>query len=127
MEYSEDELAKIAVNECFKIHKHYGPGMFERIYEEILCYELQKMGIGFSRQQRVRVIHDGCDMGIGFIPDIILEDKIILEIKLIEKILTVHYKQLISYLKLTHLKLGLLINFNEPLIKNGIHRIVNKL
>jgi GxxExxY protein len=79
------------------------------------------------RQKGIKVIHDGVDMGIGFIPDLIVGDKVILELKSIETLAEVHYKQLLTYLKLTNLKLGLLINFKVPLIKDGIHRIVNNL
>ncbi|SDD53924.1 GxxExxY protein [Niabella drilacis] len=124
---TENELAKIAVDCCFKIHSQYGPGLFESVYEEIFCYEWQKTGIGFKRQQGVRLIHEGIDMGIGFIPDVVIGNKVILEFKSIEALADVHYKQVLTYLKLTDLKLGLLINFNVPLIKNGMHRIVNNL
>ena len=79
------------------------------------------------RQKGIKVIHDGVDMGIGFIPDIIICEKVILELKSIEKLAEVHYKQLMTYLKLTNLKLGLLVNFKVPLIKDGIHRLVNNL
>jgi len=77
------------------------------------------------RQRGIKVIHDGIDMGIGFIRDIIIDNKLILELKSVENLVEVHYKQLLTYLRLTKLKLGLLINFNVPLIKDGIHRIVN--
>ena len=125
--YSENELAKRAVDICFKIHTMYGPGLFERVYEEIFCHEWNKNIIPYTRQQGIRVIHEKVDMGIGFIPDIIIDNKIILELKSVEDLAEVHYKQLLTYLRLTELKLGLLINFNVPLIKDGIHRIVNHL
>src|SRR5688572_646038 len=124
---SENDLAKLAVDLCFNIHKQYGPGLFESVYEQIFCYEWEKKGLYLRRQKGVKVIHDGIDMGIGFIPDVILEGKIILEMKSVEMLGEVHHKQLLTYLRLTKLKLGLLINFNVPLIKNGIHRIVNNL
>ena len=79
------------------------------------------------RQKRIKVIHEGVDMGIGFKPDLIIENKVIIELKSIERLEEVHYKQLLTYLRLTNMKLGLLINFKVPLIKDGIHRIVNKL
>ncbi|WP_435223122.1 GxxExxY protein [Niabella hirudinis] len=109
------------------MHSLYGPGLFESVYEEIFCYEWQKTGIAFKRQEGVRLIHEGIDMGIGFIPDVIIGGKVILEFKSIEALADVHYKQVLTYLKLTDLRLGLLINFNVPLIKNGMHRIVNNL
>ena len=124
---TENELSKIAVDICFKIHSQYGPGLFESVYEEIFCYEWSKTEIEIKRQQGIMVIHEGVDMGIGFIPDVIVGNKLILEFKSVEVLAEVHYKQLLTYLKLTNLKLGLLINFNVPLIKSGIHRIVNNL
>ena len=90
-------------------------------------YEWNKIVIPYTRQTGIKVIHEGIDMGIGFIPDIVIDNKIILELKSVETLAEVHYKQLLTYLRLTKLKLGLLINFNVPLIKNGIHRIVNNL
>ena len=124
---SENEISKVVVDCCFRIHKQYGPGLFESVYEEIICYELGKVGLNFKRQQGVRVIHNGVNMGIGFIPDVVIENKVIVELKSVENLAEVHYKQLTTYLKITNLKLGLLVNFNVPLIKLGLHRIVNKL
>lgn len=105
----------------------YGPGLFESVYEEIFCHEWNKNTVPYTRQCGIKVIHEGVDMGLGFIPDIIIDNKIILELKSVETLAEVHYKQLLTYLRLTKLKLGLLINFNVPFIKNGIHRIVNNL
>jgi GxxExxY protein len=124
---TENELAKLAVNICFNIHKQYGPGLFESVYEGIFIFEWEKLSIPFVRQQGIKVIHQGFDMGIGFIPDMILDNKLILEFKSVESLADVHYKQLLTYLRSTNIKLGLLINFNVPLIKDGIHRIVNNL
>jgi len=86
-----------------------------------------KTAIPYTRQCGIKVIHEGIDMGIGFVPDLVIDNKIILELKSVETLAEVHYKQLLTYLRLTKLKLGLLINFNVPLIKNGIHRIANNL
>lgn len=124
---TENDIARDVVNGCYKIHLTYGPGLFESVYEEIFCYEWNKTGIIYSRQRGIKVIHEGIDMGIGFVPDIVLDDKVILELKSVENLGEVHYKQLLTYLRITKLKLGLLINFNVPLIKNGIHRIANNL
>ena len=124
---TENEISKLVVDLCFKIHKQYGPGLFESVYEEVFCYEWNKLNLPVTRQKGIKVIHDGVDMGIGFIPDLIVCDKLIIELKSIEVLAKVHYKQLLTYLKLTNLKLGLLINFKVPLIKDGIHRIVNNL
>jgi len=125
--YSENELAVKVVDVCFRIHTMYGPGLFERVDEEIFCHEWNKNAVPYTRQWGIKVIHEGVDMGLGFIPDIIIDNKIILELKSVETLAEVHYKQLLTYLRLTKLKLGLLINFNVPFIKNGIHRIVNNL
>lgn len=124
---TENELAKIIVDKCYLIHKKLGPGLFESVYEEILAHELNKSNIRFTRQQAIPVIWDNIQMEIGFRSDIIVENKVIIEIKSVESLVQVHYKQLLTYLRLTGFKLGLLINFNEPLIKDGIHRIVNNL
>lgn len=124
---SENELSKLVVDICYKIHYQYGPGLFESVYEEIFCYEWNKTGQTFIRQKGIKVVHEGVDMGIGFVPDVIVGEKVILELKSAEQLAEVHYKQLLTYLRLTNLKLGLLINFNVPLIKSGIHRLVNNL
>ena len=124
---TENEISKLVVDLCFKIHKQYGAGLFESVYEEIFCYEWNKMGFPYIRQKGIKVIHEGIDMGIGFIPDLIVCNKVIIELKSVETLAEVHYKQLLTYLRITELKLGLLINFNVPLIKDGVHRIVNNL
>jgi GxxExxY protein len=124
---SENEISKIVVDSCIYIHRKYGPGLFESVYEEIICYEISKLGISFNRQHGIPVIHEGIRMELGFRADIIIENKVIIEIKSIEALADIHYKQVLTYLKLTNIKLGMLINFNVPLIKDGIHRIVNKL
>lgn len=94
---NENEIATQAVNLCFKIHKQYGPGLFEKVYEEIFCYEWNKINFPLVRQQGIRVIHEGIDMGIGFIPDLILCDKVIIELKSVECLTEVHYTQLMTY------------------------------
>ena len=124
---TENELASIVVDCCFHIRKSLGPGLFESVYEEVLSYELAKRGLVVKRQIEVPVQWDDIYIGIGFRADIIVESKLIIELKSVEHVLPVHQKQLLTYLKLTDLKLGLLINFNESLIKNGIQRIVNGL
>ena len=123
----ENDFAKLAVDICFRIHKEYGPGLFESVYEEIFTYEWQKTGYDFARQKGIKLFHEGRDMGIAFVPDLVLGNKVIIELKSVEQLADVHYKQVLTYLRLTNMRLGLLINFNVPLIKNGIHRIANKL
>ena len=124
---TENELAKIIVNCCYKIHTTLGPGLLESVYEELLAHKLQKADLNFTRQQGIPVVYEGVKMDLGFRSDIIVENKVIIEIKSVEAIAPVHQKQLLTYLKLTGLKLGLLINFNEALIKDGIQRIANNL
>lgn len=123
----ENEIAQIVVNTCFKIHTQLGPGLFESVYEEILYYELFQTGLSVERQKGIPVRWDNLVMEVGFRADLIVENKVILELKSVEAIAPVHQKQLQTYLKLTGLKPGLLLNFNVPLIKDGIQRIVNRL
>lgn len=99
----------------------------ESVYEEILCFELTKIGLNVERQKSIPVFWEEKKMDIGFRADLIIERKVIVELKSVEVIAPVHPKQLLTYLKIAGIKLGLLINFNEKLIKNGITRIVNNL
>jgi GxxExxY protein len=97
------------------------------VYEELLAFELRKVDLNITRQQGLPVVYEGIKMDLGFRSDIIVENKVIIEIKSVEAIAPVHQKQVLTYLRITNLKLGLLINFNEALIKDGIQRIVNNL
>ena len=124
---TENEISAIVVDICYKMHVKLGPGLLESVYEEILYYELTKKGLIVERQKTLPVVWDEIKLDIGFRTDLIIENKLILEIKSIEKITEVHAKQIMTYLKITKIKLGLLINFNVPLIKFGITRIVNNL
>lgn len=124
---TENELSKIIVDLSYKVHITLGPGLLESVYEEILFYELTRLGLKVDRQKAIPVFWEGNKMELGFRADIIVENKVIIEIKSVEAISPVHPKQLLTYLKITGLKLGLLINFNEVLIKNGIKRLVNNL
>src|SRR2546421_11125182 len=124
---TENEIAKQIVDVAFKIHSAYGPGLLESVYETIVAYELNKRGLRVSRQQAIPVIHEEVRMELGFRADLIVEGKVVVEIKSIEAIGPVHKKQLLTYLRLTDKHLGLLINFHVDLIKNGISRVVNGL
>jgi len=126
-EYYENDLASIIVDCSYQIHVNLGPGLLESVYEEVLYYELTRIGLNVVRQKALPVIWKDIKMDIGYRTDLIVENKVIIEIKSVEDIHPVHPKQLLTYLKLTGLKLGLLINFNSPLIKTGITRIVNDL
>jgi len=124
---TENEIAKIIINTCYNIHVELGPGLLESVYEEILYHELFELGLTVDRQKAIPVFWKDLKMDIGFRADLIVENKVIIELKSVETIAPVHPKQLLTYLKITNLKLGLLINFNEKLIKDGITRIVNSL
>ena len=110
-----------------KFTSSMGLGYLKSVYEEIFCYEWTKTGIPYKRQHPVPLIHEEIKMEVGFRADVIIDAKVIVEIKSVEVLAEVHYKQVLTYLKLTEIKLGLLVNFNVPLIKDGIHRIVNNL
>jgi GxxExxY protein len=124
---NENELSKVIVDACYRIHRKLGPGLLESAYEAILFYELTALNLRVERQKPIPLIWNEIHLDIGFRSDLIVENKVIIEIKSVEQITNVHPKQLLTYLKITKLKLGLLINFNENLIRNGITRIVNSL
>jgi len=124
---TENGLSKIIVDVAYNIHVKLGPGLFESVYEEIMSYELSKRGLLVERQKEIPVFWGDIRMDLAFRADLIVENKVIIELKSIEELKAVHHKQLLTYLKLTDLKLGLLINFNSTLIKNGVVRIVNNL
>ncbi len=123
----ENEISKQIIESSIKIHRLLGPGLLESVYEAALNYELIKMGFVSKTQVPIPVFYEKIKFEIGFRADIIVEDKVIIELKSVEKIAPVHKKQLLTYLRLTNLKLGLLINFNVELLKDGITRIVNHL
>lgn len=120
-----NDITSIIIEESIKIHTDLGPGLFESVYEEILYYRLAKRGINVQKQIAIPVYYEEVKMDVGFRADLIVENKVVVEIKSIEAVAPVHHKQLLTYLKLTGLKVGLLINFNEALLKDGIKRIVN--
>jgi GxxExxY protein len=124
---SENEISRIIVDVAYKIHIKLGPGLLESVYEAIMCHELIKRGLKVERQKPIPVIWDEIFLDIGFRSDLIVEDKVIVELKSVETLSKVHSKQILTYLKITNMKLGLLINFNEALIRDGIYRIVNGL
>ena len=121
----ENDISGLVIDKCFKIHQGLGPGLFESVYESVLCYELGKANLKFERQVPISIIWENQIIDNSFYADVIVEEKLIIELKSIEKISAVHNKQLLTYLKLTGIKLGLLINFGEELMKSGITRLVN--
>ena len=124
---TENELSKIVFNCALKVHQNLGPGLLESAYEECLFYELNKMGLETQKQKALPLVYEEVKLDIGYRIDIIIENKLILEIKSVEALNDIHFAQLLTYLKLTNCKLGMLMNFNVALIKNGIKRVVNNL
>lgn len=124
---TENEIAKSIVDACYRIHTKLGPGLFESVYETILEYELVKSGLNIRRQFPIPVYWEDQKMDLGFRADLLVNDLVVVEIKSVELLAPVHKKQVITYLRLTGCKLGLLVNFNSGLIKDGITRLVNKL
>jgi GxxExxY protein len=124
---TENEVAKQIVDVAFKTHTLFGPGLLESVYETVMAYELQKRGLHVHRQQPIPVVHEGIRTDLGFRADLIVENKVVVEVKSLEAIAPVHKKQVLTYLRITNKKLRLLINFNVELIKNGISRVVNGL
>jgi GxxExxY protein len=123
----ENEISDRVLDCCFKVHKNFGPGLFESVYEEILSYEMIKKHLHFERQKALSLTYGDIKLDAVFWADFIVENMVIVESKSIEKILPVHTKQLLTYLKIVHCKLGLVINFNTKLLRDGIHRVVNNL
>ena len=124
---TENEIAKIIVDAALKVHKGLGPGLLETVYEVVLAHALKKRGLRVERQMPVAIVFDSIKFDEGFRADLIVEDKVIIELKSVEKVIPVHKKQLLTYLRLTDKKLGLLINFGSGLIRDGISRVVNGL
>lgn len=123
----ENDIAKIIVDCAFQIHTRLGPGLLESVYEAVLEHELLKRKLRVVTQQPMPVVWESVKLDIGFRADMIVGGKVVVEIKSVEAVAPVHPKQLRTYLRLMDLKLGLLINFNVPLIKDGITRVVNNL
>jgi len=124
---TENKISKIIFNCALKVHKALGPGLLESSYEECLYYELKKSGLKVQKQKSLPLIYEEVKLDIGYRIDLIVENKVIIELKAVEALNDVHLAQLLTYLKLSDCKLGMLINFNVTLIKNGIKRVVNNL
>jgi len=122
-----NELSSKIIGAAIEVHKKLGPGLLESVYEECICHELSLRGISFERQKPLPVVYKGKKLDCGYRLDIVVENAIILELKSCEKIEPIHRAQLLTYLKLSDLNLGLLLNFNTPVMRDGIVRIVNKL
>lgn len=124
---TENEISKQIVDVAYKLHTTFGPGLLESVYETVMAYELTQRGLRVVRQQAIPVVYESVHMEVGFRADLIVEDKVVVEIKSVEAVAPVHKKQLLTYLRLADKMLGLLINFETELIKDGIYRVVNRL
>ena len=122
---TENAIAKEIVDAAFRIHTTLGPGLLESVYQTVLAYELGRRGLRTVSQQPIPVVYENVRIDTGFRADLVVEDKVIIEIKSVELLAPVHRKQLLTYLRLADKRLGLLINFQVALIKDGITRIVN--
>ena len=120
-----DRIAKEVVDAAFKVHSNLGPGLLESAYEAYLAHELTKRGYRVERQKAQPVIYEGLEIEVGYRLDLLVEDLIIIELKAVEQLAPIHQAQLLTYLKLSSKQLGFLVNFNVPLIKDGIRRIAN--
>jgi GxxExxY protein len=124
---TENEVAKQVVDAAHRIHTTLGPGLLESVYEAVLSYELERRGLHAVRQSEVLIVYQQTRIQAGFRADLVVEEQVIVEIKSVDAVAPVHKKQLLTYLRLSGKRLGLLINFNVALIKDGITRIVNGL
>jgi len=124
---TENEIGRVVVDTCVQVHRELGPGLLESVYEAVLGHELRQRGLAVERQVPIRIVYRGLRFDEGFRADIVVEGRVILELKSVEKVSPAHKKQLLTYLRLSGMKLGFLLNFGEPLMKSGITRIVNDL
>ncbi|BAY62297.1 hypothetical protein NIES22_23700 [Calothrix brevissima NIES-22] len=123
----ENDIAKEVVDAAYKVHTTLGPGLLESVYQAAMAYELRKRGLQVEVEQPIPVIYEGVHLEVGFRADLIVEDKVIVELKSVETVHPIHKKQLLTHLRLAKKRLGLLINFGALLIKDGISRVVNGL
>ena len=124
---TENEISNIIIGAAIKLHKNIGPGLLESAYEAALAYDLRELGLYVRQQVPMPFIYKEIKQEIGYRIDLLVENKVIIEIKSVDNLAPVHFMQALTYLKLSELKLALIINFNTKILKNGIHRIVNNL
>jgi GxxExxY protein len=120
-----NEISGKIIQAAIEVHRCLGPGLLESAYEECLCHELNLMGISFERQKGLPVEYKGVKLDCGYRMDIVVENKIIIEVKAVENLLPIHEAQVLTYLKLSGLRLALLLNFNCPVLKKGIKRFIS--
>jgi len=124
---TENEISKIVIGLAIEVHRHLGPGLLESAYQKCLYYELQKAGLSVEIEKPMPIFYKELKIDHGYRIDMLVEEKVVVELKTVSELLNVHEAQVLTYIKLGNYKLGLLINFNEMLLKNGIHRYVNNL
>lgn len=124
---TENEIAKVVVDATYTIHREIGPGLLESAYEAMMAFELRDRGLSIERQVEIPVCYRGVRVDEAFRADLIVNQKLIVELKSVERVAPVHKKQLLTYSRLTDMKLGLLINFGQALLKDGVSRVVNGL
>jgi len=124
---TENEISRVVFDCALKVHKSLGPGLLESAYEECLYYELKKTNLRVEKQKPLPLIYEDVKLEVGYRVDLIIDNKVIIELKSVEALNDIHLAQVLTYLKLSDCKLGMLINFNVTLIKNGIKRVVNNL
>jgi GxxExxY protein len=122
---NENEIGSIVVDCAVKLHKRLGPGLLESVYEAVLAYELQRKGLSVERQVSVPIVYDDIRFEEGFRADLVVNGKVILELKSVERVTNAHKKQVLTYLRLTSMKVGYLLNFGKALMKDGITRTIN--
>lgn len=120
-----NEITERIIGACIEIHRQLGPGLLESAYEECLCHELALAGLKFERQKPLPVSYKGVKLDCGYRLDLLVEGQVIVELKTVDEIQPIHEAQLLTYLKLSGVNVGLLINFNVPVLKHGVNRIVN--
>lgn len=121
-----NRISEAIIGASIEVHRHLGPGLLESVYEECLCFELHERNLPFERQRCLPLLYKGLALGAGFRVDLVVSESVIVEIKTAEKLLPIHDAQLLTYLRLTGLTIGLLINFNVPALHLGIKRLVNR-
>jgi GxxExxY protein len=124
MAYENDPLTEKIIGFAISIHRDLGPGLLESAYEECLCYEIEQSGLSFRRQSALPIVYKSVRLDCGYRMDIVVENRVIVELKTVERLLPIHEAQMLTYLKLSGIRIGLLLNFNTPVLKDGIRRML---
>jgi GxxExxY protein len=124
MSYENDPLTEKIIGFAIGVHRHLGPGLLESAYEECLCYEIEQSGLSFRRQVALPIVYKAVRLDCGYRMDIVVQDQVIVELKTVERLLPIHEAQMLTYLKLNGIRIGLLLNFNTSVLKDGIRRML---